>query len=282
LPVSGPAGDNPASCHAKNTPTPAIYQIEVKMFTHAIVRKPGVNFAQGITTAKNQRPSYQLIVRQHEIYVESLRSSGLDVIVLDPLPDHPDAYFVEDTAVITPHMAIITIPGAESRRGETDSIASVLAEFRDIGHMQLPGTLDGGDVLMVGTHFFIGISQRTNEEGAEQLGSLLEHYGNTWSKVPVRSGLHLKSNVNLVSRNTLLMTREFSGLPVLEPFAKIIVDEKDKFACNTLWVNNTLIVPKGFPAVRKKLELTGLNIAELDVSEVSKMDGGLTCMSLRF
>ncbi|MGD2271090.1 MAG: arginine deiminase family protein [Desulfobacterales bacterium] len=252
------------------------------MFTHAIVRKPGENFARGLTTAKDQLHSYPLIVRQHEAYVETLRSAGLEVIVLDPLPDYPDAYYVEDAAVVTPDVAIITVPGAESRRGETDSIASVLAEFRSIEHMQLPGTLDGGDVLMVGTHFIIGISERTNEKGAAQVGSILEHYGNTWSKVPVRSGLHLKSSVNLVGRNTLLMTKEFSGHGKFAPYDKIVVDEKEKSACNTLWVNNTLIVPKGFPAVRKKLEPIGLNVQELDIGEASKMDGGLTCMSLRF
>jgi dimethylargininase len=252
------------------------------MLTHAIVRKPGKNFARGITTAKNQQHSYPLIMRQHEGYVETLRSSGLEVILLDPLPDWPDAYFVEDTAVVTPDVAIITVPGAESRRGETDSIASVLAEFRNIEHMQLPGTLDGGDVLMVGTHFIIGISERTNEKGAAQVGSILEHYGNTWSKVTVRTGLHLKSSVNLVGRNTLLTTKELSGHKKLAPYDKIVVDEKEKSACNTLWVNNTLIVPEGFPALRKKLEPIGLDITELDISEVSKMDGGLTCMSLRF
>ena len=252
------------------------------MFTHAITRKPGANFSRGITTAKNASHSYELIVSQHGAYLETLRSFGLEVIVLNSLPDYPDAYFVEDTAVVTPQVAVVTIPGATSRRGEADAIAPVLADYRKIKRIQPPGTVDGGDVLMVGNHFIIGISERTNTEGAEQLGKILQTFGNTWATVHVRSGLHLKSSVNPVGENTLLLSREYTGLEELKRFEKIIVDEDEKPACNTLWINDHLMVPRGFQATRKKLEATGYDIVELDVSEVNKMDGGLTCMSLRF
>ncbi|UCH20754.1 MAG: amidinotransferase [Deltaproteobacteria bacterium] len=252
------------------------------MFAHAVTRKPGKNFARGITTATTETPSYDLIIRQHETYTETLRSIGLEVIVLDPLPAHPDGYFVEDTAVVTPDVAVITIPGAKSRRGEADMIAPLLAEFRKIARIQPPGTLDGGDVLMVDSHFIVGISERTNAEGAQQLGEILERFGNTWTKVPVTFGLHFKSSVNRIGENTLLVSREYADFEELKQYEKIIVDENEKSACNTLWVNNHLITPKGFPSTRKKLETTGLDIVELDVSEVRKMDGGLTCMSLRF
>jgi dimethylargininase len=252
------------------------------MFTHAITRKPGANFSRGITTAKNASHSYELIVSQHAAYLETLRSFGLEVIVLNSLPDYPDAYFVEDTAVVTPQVAVVTIPGATSRRGEADAIAPVLADYRKIKRIQPPGTVDGGDVLMVGNHFIIGISERTNTEGAEQLGKILQPFGNTWATVPVRSGLHLKSSINPVGDNTLLLSREYTGLEELKRFEKIIVDEDEKPACNTLWINDHLMVPRGFQATRKKLEASGYDIVELDVSEVNKMDGGLTCMSLRF
>jgi dimethylargininase len=252
------------------------------MFTHAITRKIGANFSQGITTAKNESHSYDLIVSQHEAYRETLRSFGLEVIVLNSLPHYPDAYFVEDTAVVTPQVAVVTIPGAISRRGEADAIAPVLADYRKIKRIQPPGTVDGGDVLRVDNHFIIGISERTNKKGAEQLGKILQRFGNTWATVPVRSGLHLKSSVNLVGENTLLMSREYTGLEELKRFEKIIVDEDEKPACNTLWLNDRLMVPKGFQATTKKLEATGSDIVELDISEVNKMDGGLTCMSLRF
>ena len=161
------------------------------MFTHAITRKPGKNFAQGITTSDLETPNYKLMVKQHGAYIQALKSLGLEVIVLDSEPDFPDAYFVEDTAVVTPDVAVITNPGAEDRKGEEDTIEPLLSKHRKTICIQPPGTLDGGDVLMVDTHFFIGISERSNMEGAEQLGRILEKYGNTWAAVPVNSGLHI-------------------------------------------------------------------------------------------
>ena len=177
------------------------------MFTHAIARKPGRNFAQGLTTANLGAPSYKLITEQHKAYVETLESLGLDVVVLDTQPDYPDSYFVEDTAVVTPDVAVITIPGASSRRGEEDTIEPVLARYRKTLRIQATGTIEGGDVLMLGTHFLIGLSDRTNPEGAEQLGRILEKYGNTWTTVPIGAGLHLKLSVNFVGENTLINAR---------------------------------------------------------------------------
>jgi len=253
-----------------------------KMFTHAIVRKPGDDFARGITTSNLGTPRYELIMEQHEAYIEALRSLGLELIVLEALPDYPDAYFVEDTAVVTPDVAIITNPGVEDRKGEEDTIERALATYRKTVRIHAPGTVDGGDVLMVGAHFFIGISERTNREGATQLGCIFEEYGYTWAMVCVQAGLHLKSSVNYIGRNTLLITEKFAGHDEFKDFDTIIVKKTEEYAANTLLINNSLITPKGFPNTIKKLEATGFRIIELDVSEVRKMDGGLTCMSLRF
>jgi dimethylargininase len=252
------------------------------MFTRAITRRPGEDFAQGLTTSDLGPPSYELIVRQHEAYVETLRSLGLETVVLDGLPGHPDATFVEDTAVVTPDVAIITNPGAEARRGEADAIEPVLARYRRTVRIRAPGTVDGGDVLRVGAHFFIGISDRTNEEGAEQLGRILEEYGHTWTAVPVAAGLHLKSSVNHVGQRTLIVTQAFAALDEFRGYDKIVLGQAEAYAANTLLINDCLIIPQGFPGTRKKLEAMGLEIIELDVSEARKMDGGLTCMSLRF
>lgn len=251
-------------------------------FTHAITRKPGENFARGLTPFKHETPSYELIVKQHGAYVETLRSFGLEVIVLEALQDYPDAHFVEDTAVVTPDVAVIANPGAASRKGEEDTIAQVLARYHKIVRIQAPGTLDGGDVLMVGPHFFIGLSERTNKEGAEQLGRILEACGNTWTTVPVVAGLHFKSSVNYVGKNTLLVTEDFADFDALRSYNKIIVDRDEAYACNTLLINDRLITPRGFPTTRKKLGRLGLEIVELDMSEARKMDGGLTCLSIRF
>jgi len=253
------------------------------MFTQAIARKPGKNFARGLTTAVSVTPPrYDLLLQQHAAYLETLKSCGLEVTILDPLPDYPDAYFVEDTAVATPDVAVITNPGAATRNGEEESMIPVLAGFRKIERILAPGTVDGGDVLQVGSHFFIGLSERTNKEGAGQLCRILESFGNTWATVEVGAGLHFKSSVNYVGQNTLLVTPEFAERAELRGYDKIVLENAEAYAANTLLVNEHLLFPAGFPATRQKLEVLGFKIIELETSEVRKMDGGLTCMSIRF
>lgn len=251
------------------------------MFTHAIVRKPGTNFAQGITTAKSDTPDYARMIQQHQTYIQTLESLGLNVIVLEAEPNYPDAYYVEDVAVVTPEVAVITNPGAQARKGEENSIEPILARFRPTIRIQAPGTMDGGDVLMVGQHFFIGISERTNLAGATQLGQILEHHGNTWMPVEVAAGLHLKSSVNFIGDGILLVSDNFAEREEFCGYTKIAVPQYEAYAANTLWINDHLIMPLGFPETRKRLEDTGLPVIELDTSEAHKMDGGLTCMSLR-
>lgn len=253
------------------------------MYTQAIARIPGENFARGLTTTVSaDPPGYDRLLEQHQAYLQALKACGLELTVLDPLPEYPDAYFVEDTAVVTPDVAVITNPGADARKGEEASMARVLAEFRKIEHIRAPGTLDGGDVLQVGRHFFIGLSERTNRQGAEQLGRILERYGNTWDTLVVGAGLHFKSSVNYVGRNTLLVPPDFAGHEKLDRYEKIVVERTEAYAANTLLVNGCLLLPAGFPGTRGQLEALGFEIIELQTSEVRKMDGGLTCMSIRF
>jgi dimethylargininase len=251
-------------------------------FTTAITRKPAKTCAGGLTTSNFGPPDYDLVSRQHNAYVAALRKFGLGVIELAEEPDFPDAHFVEDTAVVTPDVAVIANLGAAPRRGEESSIKPVVAKYRRTEHIKAPGTLDGGDVLMVGKHFFIGISERTNHAGAEQLGDILELNGYTWEPILVGAGLHLKSSVNYVGNNTLIVTAGFANHPSLDGYDKIIVDAQETYAANTLWINDHLLVPAGFPNTRKNLEQLDLKIIELEMSEVRKMDGGLTCLSLRF
>lgn len=252
------------------------------MFTRAVVRKPGKDFAAGITTSRAGKPAYELLLQQHEAYTKTLETLGLEVIILDALPGYPDAYFVEDTAVVTPDVAVITNPGAESRKGEEEEIEKILSKYRKTVRINPPGTLDGGDVLMAGTHFFIGISDRTNMNGAIQLGHILEDYGNTWAAVHVKSGLHLKSSVNCIGKNHLLVTKNFARLEEFSGYDKIILKPAEAYAGNTLRVNNCIVTPEGFPDTKEKLGKIGCDIVELNVSEVQKMDGGLTCLSIRF
>jgi dimethylargininase len=251
-------------------------------FTRAIVRLPGTDFAQGITEEKLGPPDYKLMLEQHQGYIQALETAGLEVMVLDPLPGFPDAYFVEDVAEVTPHVAVITRPGAISRRGEVDSIEPVLTTYRPVHHIESPGTLDGGDVLMIDNHFYIGISKRTNPEGAGQLGRILEEYGHTWAPVPVSSGLHLKTNVSYLGGNTLLVTNLLAGRDVFRGYDKILVEKGEERAANSLQINDALLVPKGFPKTKARLNPLGYRLVEVDASEARKMDGGLSCMSIRF
>ena len=146
----------------------------------------------------------------------------------------------------------------------------------------MPGTVDGGDVLAADNHYFIGISERTNSTGANQLGEILRHHGYSWSTIVVGAGLHLKSDVNYLGNNVLLCTSRFADHAEFAGYEKIVVQDEEAYAANTLLINEHLLTPAGFPETFKKLDDAGYDVIELDVSEVRKMDGGLTCMSLRF
>jgi dimethylargininase len=251
-------------------------------FTRALCRRPGPDFADGLTTADLGRPDYATMLAQHEAYVATLRGLGLEVEVLDPLPGHPDAYFVEDAALVFPELAVVTRPGADPRRAEAEALAPHLARHRPLVRLEAPATLDGGDVLTVGRQVFVGISERTNREGADQLARILAPHGYTVVPVPVSAGLHFKSSVNWVGGDTLLLTPGFADREALAGFRHLVVDPGEAYAANTLWINGTLLTPSGFPGTRALLASAGLPIVALDMSETRKMDGGLTCLSLRW
>jgi len=251
------------------------------MFTHAITRLPGPNCGDGVKVSGLPAPVFEVLLEQHAAYGEALRSAGLEVLVLEALEAFPDAYFVEDAAIILHEMAVLTRPGAAERRGEEDALVRILSRFRTVERIGAPGTLDGGDVLPVDGHFFIGISDRTNLEGAMELGRILETCGHTWSMVSVEKGLHLKSSVNHLGGRLLLVSPEYADHEAFRSHEKIVVEEEERGASNVLRVNDHLIMHPGFPRTRARLGRLGLPILEVDVSEARKMGGGLTCMSLR-
>lgn len=251
------------------------------VLTSAIVRRPGPDFARGLTTASLGEPDAARMIAQHAAYADALRALGLVVEVLDALPGFPDAYFVEDVAVVVPELAVVARPGAPSRLGEADAIVPALARHRKLARIEPPATLDGGDVLVAGRSVFIGLSARTNAEGAAQLARLLEPHGYRPWAIPVAAGLHLKSSVSWLGGETLLLSERFADRPEFRAWRRIVVGAAGEPACNTLLVNGTLLTPRGFPEVRRQLDRTAMPVVELDVSEVRKMDGGLTCLSLR-
>lgn len=252
------------------------------LFQYAIVRQPGTDALHGLTSADLGIPGYELLLEQHAAYVAALKSLGLNVIELEALPGYPDAYFVEDVAVVLPEVAVLTRPGAAERRGEVLHMVNVIGRYRSLVSIVTPGTLDGGDVLVVDKHIMVGLSDRTNAEGARQLELALSPFGYTTTPIPVGDGLHFKSSVNHVGGRTLLVTTAFADHPALTAYDRIVVADEDAYAANTLFINGTLIMPAGFAAVRNQLDVLNRPIITLDTSEMRKMDGGLTCLSLRF
>ncbi len=255
-------------------------------FTRAIVRPPGRNFAGGLTTSGLGPPDLDRAVSQHRAYVETLRLCGFEVIQLPADEMHPDSTFVEDTAVLAGSGAMITRPGAVSRRGETAAILAALRLFfPQPASIQSPGTLDGGDVCAAGDTVFIGLSERTNETGARQLAAWLEGLGFEVRLVDIRGTaglLHLKSGLAFLGEGRLAVVTALSGRPELSGFEEVRVPAGEEYAANCLRINDLYIAPAGFPGVSTALRGLGRDVIEVEMSEFRKMDGGLSCLSLRF
>lgn len=252
------------------------------MFTRAITRIPAATMTDGITSASLGTPDYKLALKQHQAYIDELVRSGLEVEQLPADPRYPDGHFVEDAAVVFPELAIITRPGAQARRGETLSIIPELNRFRSLRKIIKPATLDGGDVLVIGKTVYIGLTGRTNQGGFDQFAQIVSAYGYYCYAIEVSAGLHLKSSVNHLGGETLLITAELANRPEWRSYQRIIVPSGEEYAANTLWINDRLLTPAGFPDTLAELKKLDLPIMELPLSEMQKMDGGLTCLSLRF
>ncbi len=256
------------------------------MFTHAICRLPGTNFAAGLTTADLGAPDYREALSQHAAYQRALASLGLTVKVLPASLEFPDSTFVEDTAVLFQNLAVFSRPGAESRFGEVELIKpEILTYFSRYAQIAAPGTLDGGDICEAGNHFFIGVSQRTNQDGAAQLSYLLGKEGCTSAFIDIRETpglLHLKSGIAYLGNRTLVVANALANHPAFDGFQCIIAEEADQYATNCILVNGTVILPSGYPKLKKQIEEAGFAVMPLAMSEFQKMDGGLSCLSLRF
>jgi dimethylargininase len=247
---------------------------------------PGDNFTEGLTTAELGTPDVKLALSQHEAYCLALESCGLELIRLPSDLQRPDSTFVEDTAVLTSQSAMLTRPGAASRLGEVDAIRETIQRFYpSIHEIAAPGTLDGGDVCEAGPHFFIGISHRTNQEGARQLSQWLATNGFTSSLVDVRemrSILHLKSGIAYLDNNDLVVMDELAGREEFSGYNLIRVPAEETYACNCVLVNDRALMPAGFPRLEDHLARRGYQPLPIEMSEFRKMDGGLSCLSLRF
>ena len=256
------------------------------MFTRSIVRPPCANFANGLTSVDLGQPDYELALKQHDAYCRTLEDCGLSLMRLAPDERYPDSTFVEDTAVLTARGAVITQPGAPSRLGEIDAVEPVLQDFFTRFYaIHEEGRLDGGDVCEAGAHFFIGVSRRTNEAGAVQLAGFLDAMGYSSTLIDIRSLsniLHLKSGLAYLGGNRMLVIDELRNLNELRDYELINVDNVEAYAANCLVVNDKVLVASGFPALERQLRELNYDTVAVDMSEFQKMDGGLSCLSLRF
>ena len=233
-----------------------------------------------LTHLQRQSINYALASEQHRAYEQTLQALGLHVVSLPPECDFPDSVFVEDTALVLDGFAVMMCPGAESRRGEVPSIAQALQPYRQLYYLQHPAIVDGGDILVIGKHVYIGLSSRSNHDAVCQLTEILEPRGYMVTPVEVRGCLHLKSAVTLVAENTLLINPAWIDTGIFSDYKIIPVDPKEPQGANALLIAENVIYPAGFPGTAGRLRRHGLDVIELDVSELMKAEGAVTCCSL--
>ncbi len=250
------------------------------------MRAPGANFASGLTSVDLGAPEVELALQQHEAYCRVLEDCGLNLTRLAPDERYPDSTFVEDTAVLTERGAVISRPGTASRAGETEEIArALLAHYPRLQAIREPGTLDGGDVCEAGEHFFIGVSRRTNEAGATQLAGFLADFGYTSTLIDIRNLsniLHLKSGLAYLGGNRVLVIDELKHLKSFAGYDLVHIQPEEAYAANCVLINDRVLIASGFPALERQLRELNYETVALDMSEFQKMDGGLSCLSLRF
>jgi dimethylargininase len=256
-------------------------------FTRAIARLPSENLSAGIASPiGGGNPDSTLALAQHGQYCNALRACGLQVEILPADARHPDSTFIEDTAVLTSHAAIITRPGASSRLGETAiTLVTVRGLFETIRQIRPPGTLDGGDVCEVDGQFIIGLSERTNAEGIRQLTAFLAEFGYKSLVIDIReckSLLHLKSGMSYIGGGVFVISPETPFAEALAQYQLITVAAEESYAANCVRVNEQVLLAAGFPRTAETLTAHNFRLLTVPMSEFRKMDGGLSCLSLRF
>ncbi len=253
------------------------------MFKYALVKKPAKSIEKGITTADLGKPIYELACIQHEKYRDTLIKCGLELIVLEPSEKFPDSVFVEDTVVAAGDTLIVSNPGAISRRKEPEYIIKPLeGYFRHIERISGSARIEGGDVMLTENIFYVGITGRTNLEGAEQFAKAVSNAGFDCRFVKLNEFLHLKTGVSYVGDNRILVTGELVENSLFKDFEKIIIPENESYSANSIRVNEYIIIPEGFKTVKNKLEKFGYKTISVNTSEFRKIDGGLSCLSVRF
>lgn len=252
-------------------------------FNSAIVRTPGRSVVRGLRANDGPAPDFDIIVAEHRSYSTALRAAGVQVTVLPALESYPDSVFVEDPALVFTQAAVLLRPGAPSRMAEAQELSEALSSrFREVLHLN-DGFADGGDILVTPRGVLIGLSARTDATGADHLRMLLRSIGLVSHVVQVPRGtLHLKSDCSLVDEETVLATEELAKSGILDGFRILVVPADERSATNALRVNDVIFVKANCPRTRDMLLTHGLNVLPLPVSEIARIDAGLSCMSLRW
>lgn len=247
----------------------------------AITREISPRFNECEITHIDRTPiNLDIAHAQHHEYVNALKKLGCDVLELPAENDLPDSVFVEDTAFILPEVAVITRPGADSRKPETESIIRALSPHKKLIHVHAPATIDGGDVLVLGKNIFVGLSTRSNTDAINQLNKLLGEYGYIVTGVQLHDCLHLKSAVTRVNDSAVLINKNWVDAHHFENYELIEIDPSEPYAANCLPIGDSIIYPTSFPKTRARLEARGYKIVSVEVDELAKAEGAVTCCSL--
>ncbi len=253
-------------------------------FGRAITRRPGKSITGGLRAVDTGAPDLSVMLRHHADYVATLKEAGAEVTELPPLESHPDAVFVEDTALCLPEGAILMRPGAPSRLGEVAEMAPVIRSlFPEIRQIEGPGTIEGGDILTTSREVLVGQSARTNPEGIAELAAILDGWGRTLREVRVPDGvLHFKTDCSLLDGDTILATDRLAASGCFEGYRVIRTAPGEEAAANAIRFNDLVLMAAGFPATARTLRDAGYEVREIGNTECAKLDGGMSCLSLRF
>ena len=253
-------------------------------FTRAITRKPAASIVDGLRAEDIGIPDLDRMLAAHAHYVETLKKTGAEVIELPPLEDFPDAVFVEDTALCLPQGAVLMRPGAPSRMGEVAEMSPTLHRvYDDVRRIEGPGHIEGGDILVTGREVLVGRSDRTDAEGVEELRNIISEWGHSLREVFTPEGvLHFKTDCSLLDGETILSTKRLDASGCFEGYRVLHTAEGEEAAANSIRFNQFVICPDGFPKTAEMLDKAGYDVVQIDNTECAKLDGGMSCLSLRF
>lgn len=253
-------------------------------FSHALCRRPAKSLINGLRAIDTGQPDYQTFVTDHDDYIKALKSAGAQVQILEALEAFPDSVFIEDAALCLPECAVIMRPGAPSRLGEAEAIIPAISGiYSKVFKIEGPGFIEGGDILTTDKEILVGKSARTDEAGISELAELLKPFGYKVRTVETPADiLHFKTDCSLIGHNAILATEKLANSGCFEGYDVITVEKGEEACANAIRFNDIVIMPKGFPATQAKLEGMGYNIIPVGNEQAAKLDGGMSCMSLRF